>query len=254
MNKKISAYFKGDRKYFAIVFLILALIFLVGLITPVLIEKEKTNWDKELSDKILEIENGVQVLLAEKETQLIEIKKRIKNELHQTLATTEYEYGNLITLVNREINKEYSVEIVAPNGKIIAWNDVIAIQQEEIFPFVYPLNEVHFFNSSLITYLTIIDTVKAHSDVFYVLLSLLIEKHYSLQNKFYKEVSFSEELAIRFNTLFNVYYDPYSQPSKDGRIHSIILLNSEKSKIGLISFFKPSLNFEISFIISSQSR
>ena len=254
MNKKISAYFKGDRKYFAIVFLILALIFLVGLITPVLIEKEKTNWDKKLSDKILEIENGVQVLLAEQEARLIEIKKRIKNELHQTLATTEYEYRNLITLVNREINKEYSVEIVAPNGKIIAWNDVIAIQQEEIFPFVYPLNEVHFFNSSLITYLTIIDTVKAHSDVFYVLLSLPIEKHYSLQNKFYKQVSFSEELALRFNTLFNVYYDPYSQPSKDGRIHSIILLNSEKSKIGLISFFKPSLNFEISKIEETSTR
>lgn len=254
MNKKISAYFKGDRKYFAIVFFILALIFLVGLITPILIEKEKTNWDKELSDKILEIENGVKTIIAEKENQLIEIKNRIKNDLHKTLATTAYEYGNLISLVNRDINKENSIEIVAPNGKIIAWNDVIAIKQDEIFPFVYPLNEVHFFNSSLITYLTIIDTVKAHSDVFYVLISLPIEKHYYLQNKFYKEVSLSEELARRFNTLFNVYYDPYSQPSKDGRIHSIILLNSEKSKIGLISFFKPSLNFEISEMEETSTR
>ena len=75
MNKKISAYLKGDRKYFAIVFFILALIFLVGLITPILIDKEKTNWEKKLSDKIIEIENGAQILLAEKEIQLIEIKK-----------------------------------------------------------------------------------------------------------------------------------------------------------------------------------
>ena len=254
MIKKTSAYLKGDRKYFAIVFFILAIIFLIGLISPILIEEEKTDWDKELSDKILEIENGVKAVLSEKENNLIETKNRIKRELHQTLVTTDYEYGNLISLVNSDINKVYSVEVVAPNGKIIAWNDIIAIKQEEIFPFVYPLNEVHFFNSSLITYLNIIDTVKVQSDVFYLLLSSPIEKHYSLQNKFFKEVSLSEELVNRFNTLFNVYYDPYSQPSKDGRIQSIILLNSNKSKIGLVSFFKPSLNFEISEIEEISTR
>ena len=254
MNKKISAYFKGDRKYFAIVFFILAIIFAVGLVTPVLIEEKKGNWEQELSDKIIEIEDGVKNLLAEKENQLIKIKDQIKDELHKTLITTEYEYGNLISLVNKDIYKEYSVEIVAPNGKIIAWNDIIAIKQEEIFPFVYPLNEAHFFNFSLITYLTIIDTARIQSDIFYVILSSPIEKHYSLQNKYFMEVSFAEELGNKFNTLFNVYYDPYSQPSKDGRIYSIVLLNSEKSKIGLISFFKPSLNYEVSEIEETSTR
>ncbi|MCW8809549.1 MAG: ATP-binding protein [Ignavibacteriaceae bacterium] len=248
MKNKISEYLKGDRKYFAIVFFILLLIFFVGLISPVLIEKERSDWDKELSDKILEIENGVKAVLSGKENRLVETKNRIKNELHKTLITTDYEYGDLISLANSEINKDYSVEVVAPNGKIIAWNNIIAIKQEEIFPFVYPLNEVHFFNSPLITYLNIIDTVKVQSDIFYLLISSPIEKNYSLQNKFFNEVSFSEELANRFNTLFNVYYDPYSQPSKDGRVHSIILLNSNKSKIGMVSFFKPSLNFEVSQI------
>ena len=248
MGNKILSYFKGDRKYFAIVFFILILILLVGIFTPVIIEKEKTNWNKELSDKILEIENGAKSLLADKENQLIKTKDRLKKELHQTLITKEYEYGDLVSLVNSDANKNYSVEIVAPNGKIIAWNDIIAIKQEEIFPFVYPLNEVHFFNSSLITYLTIIDTIKIQTDVFYLITSSPIEKHYTLQNKYYVEVSFSEELANKFNTLFNVYYDPYAQPSKDGRIHSVILFNSEKSNIGLVSFFKPSLNYEVSGI------
>ena len=41
MNKKILSYFKGDRKYFAIVFFILVLIFAVGLIAPILVEKKK---------------------------------------------------------------------------------------------------------------------------------------------------------------------------------------------------------------------
>ncbi len=244
MNKKILSYFKGDRKYFAIVFFIFALIVTAGLITPVLVENKKANWETELSDKILAIDNGIENLLAEKESNLILLKEQIKNELHQALIIKDYEYGNLISLVNSESYKDYSIEIVAPNGKIIAWNNIIAINQEEIFPFVYPINEVHFFNSPLITYLTIIDTVILHSDRFYILLSKPFEKNYSLQNKYYKQISFTEELSNRFNTVFNVFYDPYAQPSKDGRVHSVILFNSAESKIGLASFFKPSLNFE----------
>jgi two-component system nitrogen regulation sensor histidine kinase NtrY len=254
MIKKIFAYFKGDRKYFAIVFFILALIIAVGLITPVLVENKKTNWDAELSNKIIEIEEGVKGLLAKKESLLISAKDRIKNELHQTLITADYEYGKLISLVNSKNFENYSVEIVAPNGKIMAWNKTLALEQDEIFPFVYPINEVHFYNSPLITYLNIIDTVMLHSDRFYLILSTPIEKNYSLQNKYYIGISFSEELSSRFNTLFNVFYDPYAPPSKDGRKHSVILLNSEKSKIGLVSFFKPSLNIEISEIQEAAAR
>ena len=254
MIKKILAYIKGDRKYFAIVFFILALIFAVGLITPVLVENKKTNWDAELSDKIIEIEEGVKSLLAEKESRLISAKERIKNELHQTVTTADYEYGKLISLVNNKNYENYSVEIVAPNGKIIAWNNKLAIEQDEIFPFVYPINDVHFYNSPLITYLNIIDTVILHSDRFYLILSTPIEKIYSLQNKYYTDISFSEELSNKFNTLFNVFYDPYAPPSKDGRKHSVILLNSENSKIGLVSFFKPSLNIKISEIQETATR
>ena len=198
--------------------------------------------------KIIEIEEGVKDLLSEKESHLISTKNRIKNELHKTLITDDYEYGKLISLVNNKNFENYSVEIVAPNGKIMAWNNTLALEQDEIFPFVYPINEVHFYNSPLITYLNIIDTVMLHSDRFYLILSTPIEKNYSLQNKYYIDISFSEELSSRFNTLFNVFYDPYAPPSKDGRKHSVILLNSEKSKIGLVSFFKPSLNIEVSEI------
>jgi hypothetical protein len=94
MSKRISAYFKGDRKYFAIVFFILILIFTAGIITPIIIEDKKTNWEKELSEKILEIENKVKALLGEKESQLLARKNKIKDELHKTLTTKEYEYGD----------------------------------------------------------------------------------------------------------------------------------------------------------------
>jgi signal transduction histidine kinase len=254
MKKKILSYFKGDRKYFAIVFFVFLLIVVVGLVTPVLLEKKKTNWETQLAEKITQVEEGIKVLLAEKESELISVKSQIKNDLQQTLFAEEYEYGKLISLINQKNFSSYSIEIVAPNGKIIAWNNISAIRQEEVFPFVYPVNEVYFFNSPLVTYLTIIDTMLLHGDRFYLLLSKPIEKQYSLQNKFYEEISFSEELSQKYNTLFTVYYDPFSQPSRDGRKHSVILLNSQNSKIGSVNFFKPSLSYEISEIQETATR
>ncbi|MCZ7612074.1 MAG: hypothetical protein M5T52_00610 [Ignavibacteriaceae bacterium] len=248
MKKQILSYFKGDRKYFTIVFFVFVLIIGTGIITPILINDEKSYWDTQLVEKVSHIEKGINELFAEKESDLFSTKKLLKDELYQTLFAEKYEYGKLISLINKSEFKSYSIEIVAPNGKIIAWNNISAIRQEEVFPFVYPVNEVYFFNSPLVTYLTLIDTLIIHSDRFYLLLSKPIENLYSLQNKFYKQISFSEELSERYNTQFSVYYDPFSQPPKDGRKHSVILLNSQKSKIGLVSFFKPSLNFEITEI------
>ncbi|MBK9098879.1 MAG: HAMP domain-containing protein [bacterium] len=254
MKKKILSYFKGDRKYFAIVFFIFLLIVITGLVTPILIESKRSDWDRQLSDKIFQVEEGIKNLLSEKENELISAKNLIKNDLQQSLFEEKYEYGKLISLLNSENFSSYSIEIVAPNGKIIAWNNLSAIRQEEVFPFVYPVNEVYFFNSPLVTYLTLIDTMILHGDRFYLLLSKPIEKQYSLQNKFYKEISFTEELSQKFNTLFKVYYDPFSQPSKDGRKHSVILLNLQKSKIGLVDFFKPSLSYEITEIQETATR
>lgn len=254
MLKRFLAYFKGDRKYFAIVFFILILIISVGLITPVQIENKKADWNSELSSKILEIESGMKSLFKQKESNLLSAKEIIKSELHQTLNTAEYEYGNLKSLVNQTEYDNYSIEIVAPNGKIIAWNHSLAVEQDEIFPFVYPINEVHFFNSPLITYLTIIDTVILHSDRFYLILSSPIEKKYTLQNKYYSKVSFSEELSEMFHTSVTVHYDPFAQSPKDGRMHSVILLNNQESKVGSINFFKPSLNIEVGELQETSAR
>ena len=132
MFKKISGYFRGDRKYFAIVFFILVMIFVVGLVTPFLIENKKENWNEELSNKIIGIEEGIKAILYEKESQLIATKDQIKIELRNSLNVTDYEYGKLNSLVNRDDYKNYSLEIVAPNGKIIAWNNSPATEQESV--------------------------------------------------------------------------------------------------------------------------
>jgi signal transduction histidine kinase len=248
MKVNISKIFKGDRKFFTIVFFVLVAVFLVGLITPVIIEKKKSGWEENLKIEVEDIERSTNSLFIQKEEILLKNKDYIKEKLRRTLYGAAYNYGELISLLNDDTYEEYSLEVIAPNGKIIAWNKNIAIKQEDIFPFVYPIDETHFYSKGLFTHLTVIDTVKILNDVFYLIVSKPVEKHYSLQNKFYNQISLKEELSEKFSTRFELIYDPYTQPSKDGRIYSFSLLNNKQNKIGTISFFKPLLNVEISGI------
>ncbi len=71
MFKSIFNKLKGDRKYFTIVFFILVIIFISGIITPLLIQQERNNWDHYLSKKISSIETSVNSLYEKKEDKVL---------------------------------------------------------------------------------------------------------------------------------------------------------------------------------------
>ncbi len=78
MFTKITKIFKGDRKYFAIVFFILFLVLIIGILTPVFIDNRNQNWEEQLIEKNHEIENSVYDLYKEKESKLLDVKTRLK--------------------------------------------------------------------------------------------------------------------------------------------------------------------------------
>jgi hypothetical protein len=239
---------KGDRKYFTIVFFILFLILLTGIITPLIIDSKENNWNEELDEEINNIEREALRIFDEKESELLSVKSRIKEELNIVLSPPKTSYRELIKLINEERFSDYSIEVLAPNGRIIAWNEDIAIEQEEVFPLTYPLGQTYFHNTELITHLSAVDTVTIEHDNFYLVLSMPVEKHYTLQNPYYISVSFTNELNEKFYTQFEVSYTPYAEKSRDGRKYSFELLNNKKNKIGLVTFFKPTLASEINSI------
>ena len=55
MFKKITEKFKGDRKYFSIVFFVLIILGISGIITESVINRTQENWDNILIDKISRI-------------------------------------------------------------------------------------------------------------------------------------------------------------------------------------------------------
>jgi len=233
--------FKDDRKYFAIVFFILFVIFISGIVTPVLVEKTKDNWDDKLADKILNIESSVNSIFSTKEAHLITIADGLSNKIRTALSEPSTTYGSLIKLINGSEYENCSVEVLAPNGRMIGWNDIVAVKSEDILPLSYPAGEVHFYRSDLVTYLTVTDTLLIENDQFYFVVSLPIEKNYKLQNDYYKNVNFTEELSNKFSTPFTIAYNPFSSLSRDGRKFSFELFNNKYNKIGTVTFLKPSL-------------
>ena len=245
MIAKFLKRIKGDRKYFAIVFFILSLIFLSGILSPILVQHVKDNWEKELTIKINNIQSSVNSMFNAKEVNLLSCVKDLKLKLRKVLNPRNASYGSLIKLVNSKEFGQYSIEVLAPNGKLIAWSPLVAIPQNDILPLAFPAGQIHFYNSDLVTYLTITDTVLSDNDLFYFVVSVPFEKLYSIQNPYYQRVSFTKEISDKFLTQFDVDYTPFTDKSKDGRKYSFELLNNQGNKIGLVTFFKPALGITI---------
>ena len=240
MSGIILRYLRGDGKYFTIVFFILMLVLAIGMITPVIVSYNENNWGTELNSKIHNIEITTANFFKDKETQLLLTHKKLKQNLLVTLSPPNTSYRGLIKLVNEEKYNEYSVEVLAPNGRIIAWNANIAIKEENIFPLTFPLGQVFFHNTELVTYLSVVDTISIEHDAFYLVLSFPFEKHYTIQNSYFKNTSFINDLSNKFYTQFDIGFNSYSEKSKDGRKYSFDLLNNADKKIGVVSFIKPS--------------
>lgn len=242
---------KDDRKYFTIVFFIFIILVLTGVLSPILINNKRENWPNTLSENIVQIEQKIRNEFESTETELLEVNKSVKNGLHRLLSADNVSYGEIVKIINRQTFDDYSIEVLAPNGKLIAWNSNIAIPQEEIFPLDYPIGETYFLKSDLVTYLTITDTIFSESDVFYIICSQPFEKHYNIKNDYYKEKSFSKRISDQNSVQADIAFNPVEPATKDGRKYSFDILNNKNNKIGQITISKPILEVSMNRISST---
>lgn len=251
MSIKLVNILKGDGKYFAVVFFILFLLLLTGIFSPILVNNLKENWKNELGGKISNIRNSVTEDYRDNQSSLLKVSEELKKNLEDTLKPGNISYGSLVQLVNKDENEEYSIEIIAPDGRIIAWNETIAIPQENIFPLNFSPGEAYFYNSPLITYLTVTDTLSIQNDLFYFIVSIPFEKKYSFRNSYFKRINFTRYLADKYLTQFDIDYESFASPSKDGREYSFDLLNNKDNKIAVVNFIKPALDTSVNSLKES---
>ena len=239
MLRKLLKSFSGEKKYFSIVILIIFIIFLSAIISPYLISRIKRNWNDKLPRAVADIENSSFQHFKQSENVLFTKEAHLKSYIRENLEPQNFSYRSLIRLINDKEFENFSVEVIAPNGRLIAWNKKLAISAENVFPLAFPLGEDFFYNGNLTSYLCIIDSLHIESDNFYAILAIPVEKHYMLQNQYYSSVSLTKELSDKFMTDFKIDYKPLSESSKDGRYFSYELLNRKNNKIAEITFAKP---------------
>src|ERR1035437_7604789 len=239
MSRKIFQHFTGEKKYFSLVVLIILLLILSAIISPILIDRTKNNWNTDLPSLIVHIENSSLSLFKSKENDLFIKSTHLKDYIRENLEPQNFSYRSLVKLVNDKEFENFSTEVIAPNGRLIAWNKKIALPPENVFPLSSSLGEDFFYTGDLITYLCVIDSLRIDNDNFYTIISIPVEKHYTLQNQFYITTSLIKEFSENFLTEFNIDYTPFSVGTKDGRFFSYELLNIKNNKIGVVTFAKP---------------
>lgn len=239
MSRKIFQNFTGEKKYFSLVILIILLLILSAIISPILIDRTKNNWNTDLPALVVQIENSSLSLFKSKENDLFIKSTHLKDYIRENLEPQNFSYRSLVKLVNDKEFENFSTEVIAPNGRLIAWNKKIALPPENVFPLSSSLGEDFFYTGDLITYLCVIDSLRIDNDNFYTIISIPVEKHYTLQNQYFITTSLIKEFSEKFLTEFNVSYSPFSVGTKDGRLFSYELLNRKNNKIGEVTFAKP---------------
>ena len=185
MSRKFFQHFTGEKKYFSLVILIILLLILSAIISPILIDRTKKDWTADLPSLVVKIENSSINLFRSKENDLFVKSTHLKDYIRENLEPQNFSYRSLVKLVNDKEFENYSAEVMAPNGRLIAWNKKIALPSENVFPLSGSLGEDFFYTGDLVTYLCIIDSLHIENDNFYTIISIPVEKHYSLQNQYY---------------------------------------------------------------------
>lgn len=245
--RMLKKYFSGNKKYISLIALLIFAIVLFGIIEPLVVEKKDSNWDSELKEKNSLIENSATEIFNSKQNSLINNSRKIKEKVRSLKTGENYQY-NLFEYLKKINEQGYTAEIYNTPGALIAWNKNILADSVSNIAFNKFLGETQFTNSDLIIYLSYPDTLLINDEINYLLISLPLEKEYSLRNDYYENISLIEKLSTEFKTTFNIFYDSNASYSLDGRRYSFDLLNNKNRKIGVATFLKPSKDSSINYI------
>src|ERR1035438_8343444 len=94
MSRKIFQHFTGEKKYFSLVILIILLLLLLlsAIISPILIDRTKNNWNTDLPSLVVHIENSSQSFFRLKENDLFIKSAHLKNYIRENLEPQNFSY------------------------------------------------------------------------------------------------------------------------------------------------------------------
>ena len=213
------------------------------ILTPLIVDNKEENWDNEVEKRVYSIQSEVIEEFNQKILRMLntseKVKKQIRIKTGNNQQLTEAENG----LLSNPAYGFYAIQVKDSLGNLVLWNSSKGLSQlhnSHSLP-----GEVYFKNLGLFTFLSLDDTLKIAGSVYTVSLNSVLEKNYNLENQYFIPNSLTEFLSSKFNTRFEISYYRLAQKSRDGRLHSIDILNNFGNKIGVVNFQKPSRDYEL---------
>lgn len=243
MFKNLLNRFSDDKRFFIIVFFILIIIMILGFVSPIVVNNTKTNWEQNLNSKISDIQTSATDLFQKKQKLLVGKSNVLSNGLVTLYGSQDsLTSRNLYKILSCDFYTGYNVGIYDDSLKLVSWTDNYNISDfAENFKSI-KFGQSFFYNYNLFTYLAKTDSIKIGGHSYYIFFLELIEKHFTLDNKYIKKINLTENLSNKFQTEFSVNYFAGGANQPDTKKYSFDLLNNKNTKIGSASFSKPMLN------------
>ncbi|MBI1933569.1 MAG: HAMP domain-containing protein [Ignavibacteriales bacterium] len=228
-----TSFLKRNKTISILLFVILSIIS-VGVIGNRIINNEIENWSETIDQKNNSIESGSIDYINTIQTELILEKDLLKNNLKK-----------IDSLDFSEIQKQFinnhnteNIFAVFDSSNIIFWNsnfNQLIIKNDS---FKISFGETYFLKSGIDTYLLIKDTISAKSPNQYLICGTIVEKQYELNSAYFKKISLTNELQLKFGVDFTINYSSQNLKNKDGRKYSFDVKNNNNNKIASVVFVK----------------
>lgn len=217
----------------------LALIIGIGIYEPVFIENKKENWGDELNQQVEIIERGVQQTFQKYQeailNELSDVKSNLKSEFAEN--PNNFPTGKLLTNISEP--DKYFFIIRDNDNQLLAWSYNSGLTVQPTASDYYRPGQTYFTSSTLIEHLSVFDTLKTGIGELTLVLFQPIEKNYIIENRFYTPQSLSQQLSNKYEVDFEINHSRNAGLTRDGRKHSIEILNNNNNKIGVVTFNKP---------------
>jgi hypothetical protein len=245
MTKKI---FKRNRAYFSLIAILLALIIISGIASPIIVEKERNEWDKILIDKTDFFEDAINQAFDHKSALLTAAGSEVKRNLRGLVSSPFLDQKKIMSLIADQKYRNVSLHLYNSGLNLIAWNSEPILSKIELQNLPQFFNQTFFSGKKLFTYLSFVDTLKANGHIYELVSSIPIEKHFTLTKKDEPSSNIVDSLSRAFSIGIEIEYSPFAKLLKDGRKYSFDVLNNFKNKIAVAAFDKPSLDLELNGI------
>lgn len=234
--------FLGEKKYFGFVLVIIALILAIGFVTPLLLDHKKERWEQLLPEKTQIISRTIESEIKLINDDLLSFTSMVESEIQNSNSNPQTK--NLVEICAAKNNTKYALGIYDSSLLMTSWNKSNLFADNLNFINKADESESFFFKASLQVYLLHWKKFNYGGKSYYLLTGFPVEEFFQTGEK---KISLKESLEDLLSVEVEIDYVPFVSKTKDGRKHSVDILNNVSQKIGLITFTKTLLRTELNY-------